>query len=168
MCAQAQGQLSSRKAGKHWSAAPTHQKPCLSRRVLAPSAGMPAFMKRSMSMLCSLVHGNSNQQPGVRATPEDSIPAANSPMPEQPAPVPVAPPAVADAAAAPSPAPSPAPVPVAQGTGPKFGQAYIKVVGCGGGGGNAISRMISAGLQVSSLGCTGQPPPEHVRLAAVG
>jgi hypothetical protein len=89
-------------------------------------------------MVCSLVHGNSNQQPGVRATPEDSL-QASSPVPEIPT-EPVL------AVAAPSPAPSP--VPVALETGANFGQAYIKVVGCGGGGGNAISRMISAGLQV--------------------
>jgi len=30
----------------------------------------------------------------------------------------------------------------------KVGHAFIKVVGCGGGGGNAIARMISTGLQV--------------------
>jgi hypothetical protein len=105
------------------------------------------FMKRSMSMLCSLVHGNSKQQPGVGAAADDSIPISNA-VPEVPisrAPSPVE--------AAPSPAPSPATM--VQETGPKFGQAYIKVVGCGGGGGNAISRMITAGLQVCTKAWAG-------------
>ena len=53
--------------------------------------------------------------------------------------------AAAEPVASPEP---PSPSPRAEEAGPKFGQAYIKVVGCGGGGGNAIARMISAGLQV--------------------
>lgn len=97
-------------------------------------------MKSSMSMLCSLVHGGSKQQPGVRAAQEDSLPA--SVRPETPA--------AAEPAPSPVPAPERVPSPVKQEAsgGARFGQAYIKVVGCGGGGGNAISRMMSAGLQV--------------------
>lgn len=100
-----------------------------------------------MSALCSFVHGNKKQQTSVGAAPEDSIPASSmvpevsAEIPREPAPTPVA--EVASPARA-----SPVPPPVQQQTGPKFGQAYIKVVGCGGGGGNAISRMITAGLQV--------------------
>lgn len=37
------------------------------------------------------------------------------------------------------------------------GQAYIKVIGCGGGGGNAIARMITAGLQVRAGRCSCLP-----------
>jgi hypothetical protein len=35
------------------------------------------------------------------------------------------------------------------GYGPVGGDARIKVIGVGGGGGNAVNRMISSGLQVS-------------------
>jgi hypothetical protein len=107
-----------------------------------------------MSMLCSLVHGNSKQQPGVGAAPEDSIPSSSMKpeVPAEPAPTPVAAPSPAPAMAAAAAAAAvvnQAPAPVAQ-SGARFGQAYIKVIGCGGGGGNAISRMITAGLQVGA------------------
>lgn len=139
---------SGRKA--EWSAAPrSHHKPV--RSVLAPSAGLPSLMKRSMSMLCSLVHGgdnNSNKQPhqqqpqsvkaAAAAGAEDSNNAAEVPAVEEEE-------VVAPVVAEPAP---PAPAPVPSSSGAKFGQAYIKVVGCGGGGGNAIARMIAAGLQV--------------------
>jgi hypothetical protein len=39
----------------------------------------------------------------------------------------------------------------ASGYGPVGGDARIKVVGVGGGGGNAVNRMISSGLQVSPM-----------------
>ena len=38
----------------------------------------------------------------------------------------------------------------ASGYGPVGGDARIKVIGVGGGGGNAVNRMISSGLQVST------------------
>lgn len=38
------------------------------------------------------------------------------------------------------------------GYGPVGGDARIKVIGVGGGGGNAVNRMISSGLQVSWSG----------------
>jgi hypothetical protein len=158
---QARGPLStptSRRAGQHWSTAPTLQKPCLSRSVLAPSAGLDR--KKLMSFLCSKVHGNKQQQAGVGAAPEDSLPAssmAQSPEPiaaaaVEPAAVEAPPAAVPEVPEAPS-----SPAVASQQTGAKFGQAYIKVVGCGGGGGNAISRMISAGLQVSERLIGGLP-----------
>ena len=37
---------------------------------------------------------------------------------------------------------------VTSGYGPVGGDARIKVIGCGGGGGNAVNRMIQSGLQV--------------------
>lgn len=147
----ARGPLStptSRRGGQHWSTAPTLQKPCLSRSVLAPSAGLDR--KKLMSFLCSKVHGNKQQQAGVGAAPEDSAPASS--MAQSPEPIAAA--AVEPAAVEAPPAAVPeipeepsSPAVARQQTGAKFGQAYIKVVGCGGGGGNAISRMISAGLQ---------------------
>lgn len=98
-------------------------------------------MKRSMSMLCSLVHGDNKQQPTVKAAMDENVPpssvAPEVPPSPEPAPLPVAEVVV-----------PPTPTPRQEEPGPKFGQAYIKVVGCGGGGGNAIARMISAGLQV--------------------
>lgn len=149
---QARGQLptaTSRRAGQHWSAAPTLQKPCLSRSVLAPSAGLDR--KKLMSFLCSMVHGNKQQQAGVGAAPEDSVPASSMAQPDVQPPEPLA--AAVEPGVAPPAVPETPEVPtspmVSQQPGANFGQAYIKVVGCGGGGGNAISRMISAGLQVS-------------------
>ena len=41
------------------------------------------------------------------------------------------------------------------------GDARIKVIGVGGGGGNAINRMINSGLQVSSDGLEGRTKVDH-------
>lgn len=46
----------------------------------------------------------------------------------------------------------------ASGYGPVGGDARIKVVGVGGGGGNAVNRMISSGLQVSPVPAPIVPP----------
>lgn len=42
--------------------------------------------------------------------------------------------------------------------GPMGGDARIKVIGVGGGGGNAVNRMISSGLQVWDISITSALP----------
>eukprot|EP00775_Hariotina_reticulata_P002905 gene2905-3193_t len=79
-----------------------------------------------MSMICQMLHGN-----GVDADePAPTVVSAETHRPTATAGVP----------------PSYNPF-AAQAAHNKVGHAFIKVIGCGGGGGNAIARMISTGLQ---------------------
>ena len=48
------------------------------------------------------------------------------------------------------------------------GDARIKVIGVGGGGGNAINRMINSGLQVSSDGQDGRTKVDYELCTAAG
>jgi hypothetical protein len=98
---------------------------------------LPAAFKRGLSMICQMLHGNGTD--GV--VPEDS-PAAAAPLAEAPA---------EEAAPGEPPAPAAYSDPfAARAEHNKNGHAFIKVVGTGGGGGNAIARMISTGLQVGA------------------
>lgn len=168
-CLQAQSQLCT----------VVYNKPCCQRSLLAPRRAQQAarrvlappgslnLLKRGMSMICSMVHG-SNHSSSSSNNQSGSEPASNtSPQPEAPAvqPTPVVPhalesfvPAAATAAQMAAAASAELDDPIArQQAYNDFGQAYIKVIGCGGGGGNAIARMITAGLQVRMgvLGCAG-------------
>eukprot|EP00882_Tetradesmus_deserticola_P005051 GHRQ01005322.1.p1 GENE.GHRQ01005322.1~~GHRQ01005322.1.p1 ORF type:complete len:491 (+),score=221.32 GHRQ01005322.1:194-1666(+) len=99
----------------------------------APSS-LPAEFKRGLSMICQMLHGNGTdsvvpEEPPAAAAPPAEVPAAESTPAEPPVPA-----AYSDPFAA-------------RAEHNKIGHAFIKVVGCGGGGGNAIARMISTGLQ---------------------
>jgi cell division GTPase FtsZ len=88
-------------------------------------------------MICQMLHGNGTDS----VVPEDAPVAAAPPaeaQAEEAAPAePLAPAAYSDPSAA-------------RAEHNKNGHAFIKAVGCGGGGGNAIARMISTGLQVGA------------------
>eukprot|EP00879_Flechtneria_rotunda_P028899 GHRR01031134.1.p1 GENE.GHRR01031134.1~~GHRR01031134.1.p1 ORF type:complete len:434 (+),score=165.99 GHRR01031134.1:498-1799(+) len=86
-------------------------------------------------MICQMVHGNSADAPAA-AAPEPVLAATEAAV------------SPAEATAAQQSGPLAAYDPFsAQAAHNKNGHAFIKVIGCGGGGGNAISRMITTGLQ---------------------
>lgn len=89
-------------------------------------AALPTTIKRGLALLCQMLKHDS-------ADTVNNGHHAQTPLPP---------------AAAPTPAP-PAADPLAQQQQHNMnGHAFIKVVGVGGGGGNAIQRMIDTGLQV--------------------
>lgn len=96
--------------------------PVLTGGSASPAGSLPTALKRGLSMICQMLHGAADA-----AAPQESSNAAPS---------------------APAPPASQTDPFVAQAAHNKNGHAFIKVVGCGGGGGNAIARMISTGLQV--------------------
>jgi hypothetical protein len=154
---------------------PARQGSLAPRRVLSPPASSSmSMLKRGLSMVCSMVHGGSGSGRDPAAAAAAGISAAEDaarlaqPSPAAPSPVPPhasspLDPMVPAAATAAHMAAAAATAPLAasvdgladprarQRAFNDFGQAYIKVIGCGGGGGNAIARMISAGLQVRAL-----------------
>eukprot|EP00878_Enallax_costatus_P006820 GHUV01007148.1.p1 GENE.GHUV01007148.1~~GHUV01007148.1.p1 ORF type:complete len:470 (+),score=103.36 GHUV01007148.1:308-1717(+) len=103
----------------------SHARQRATRPVLNGSSSVPVSLptavKRGLSLVCNMLHGG-----GDTAVPQEH----------------------SNGTAAPPPAVPPAYDPIStQAAHNQNGHAFIKVVGTGGGGGNAIARMISTGLQ---------------------
>lgn len=110
-------------------AAHSHARQRATRPVLNGSSSapvsLPSAFKRGMSMVCKMLHGGTDASTPQQTT--NGVPVPPPSVPETYDPI------------------------STQAAHNKNGHAFIKVVGTGGGGGNAIARMISTGLQVRSL-----------------
>ncbi|KAF8065506.1 FTSZ1 [Scenedesmus sp. PABB004] len=132
-----------RHPAAHSSVRQRTARPCLC--AAPPGGGLPVALKRSLSVLCRMVHGGGGDGEELAPREEEPLAAAPAPAPAAPpADVAGAPPAPAGASAISAAA---AAAYLAQAEANRNGHALIKVVGCGGGGGNAIARMIATGLQ---------------------